>query len=71
MAYRVVIDTDECVSAGKCVASLPEFFAFDEHELAMVIDGAVPPDDTTLVRIARTCPSQAISLFDGDEQVEL
>jgi ferredoxin len=71
MAYRVVIDTDECVSAGKCVASLPGFFAFDEHELATVIDGVTPPDDAALVRIARTCPSQAISLFDGDRLVEL
>lgn len=71
MGYRVVIDQDECVSAGKCVATAPGYFRFDDDELATVDESAPPPDDSTLVRIARTCPSQAISLFDGDQPVEL
>jgi ferredoxin len=68
MGYRVVIDQDECVSAGKCVATAPGFFRFDDNELATVDVSAEAPDGTTLIRIARTCPSQAISLFeDGSD----
>jgi ferredoxin len=68
MGYRVVIDQDECVSAGKCVATAPGFFRFDDNELATVDVSAEAPDDATLIRIARTCPSQAISLFeDGSD----
>lgn len=64
MGYRVVIDRDECVSAGKCVASAPGYFRFDDDELAVVDTTAPAPDDATLLRIARACPSQAISLFE-------
>jgi ferredoxin len=68
MGYRVVIDQDECVSAGKCVASAPGFFRFDDDELATIDPSAAAPDDVALVRIARTCPSQAISLYeDGSD----
>ena len=34
--YTVVLDTDECVSAGKCVASAPGFFVFDDDQIASV-----------------------------------
>lgn len=63
MGYRVVIDQDECVSAGKCVAAAPELFRFDEHELATIDPDGRAPDDATLLRIARACPSQAIALY--------
>lgn len=71
MGYRVEIDRDECVSAGKCVASAPGYFRFDEDELATVDPTGTPPDDATLLRIARACPSQAIRLFDGDAPVAI
>jgi ferredoxin len=64
MGYRVVIDTDECVSAGKCVATAPSYFRFDDNELATVDPTGQVPDDATLLRIARSCPSQAIALYE-------
>ena len=36
---EVVLDTDECVSAGKCVNAAPGFFVFDAEDF---------PDDTNL-----------------------
>jgi ferredoxin len=71
MTYRVELDAELCVSAGKCVASAPGFFAFDADEIATVDHAGDRPTDEALVRIARACPSEAISLFDGDEIVEL
>jgi ferredoxin len=71
VSYQVRIDTDECVSAGKCVASAPGFFVFDDDEIATVGDAAPAPDDAVLLRIARTCPSGAIKLSVDGIDVEL
>jgi len=66
MPYEVAVETDECVSAGKCVASAPGFFVFDDDEIATVRHDGPRPDDDTLLRIARACPSGAIKLrLDG------
>lgn len=64
MGYRVSIDTDECMSSGKCVADFADVFAFDDDELAVVRDDAVLPSDAELLRAARNCPSRAIRLHD-------
>jgi ferredoxin len=71
VSYQVRIDTDECVSAGKCVASAPGFFVFDDDEIATIGDAAQQPDDDALLRIARTCPSGAITLSVNGVEVEL
>jgi ferredoxin len=61
--YRIEIDQDECMSAGRCVADLPQVFSFDDDDLAVAHDdGTADPD--AVLRVARTCPSQAIHLFD-------
>lgn len=62
MGYRVVIDQDECMSAGKCLTAAPTGFAFDDDELAVVLPGAEQLDDATLERVAAACPGQAITL---------
>lgn len=68
MGYEVRIDQDECVSAGRCVLDAPGFFVFDADEIATVDPTAEGPDDTSLLRIARRCPSGAIKLsIDGDD----
>jgi ferredoxin len=71
VSYQVRIDTDECVSAGKCVASAPGFFVFDDDEIATIGDAGQQPDDDALLRIARTCPSGAITLSADGVEVEL
>lgn len=68
MAYDVILDSDECVSAGKCVAATTGFFVFDDDEIGTVDRSASQPDDEVLLRIARQCPSGAIKLMlDGDD----
>jgi len=64
VGYRVEIDSDECVSAGKCVADNPSAFGFDHDELATVLPGAAALGDEALLKAARRCPSGAITLFD-------
>jgi ferredoxin len=71
VGFEVDIDQDACVSSGKCVASLGQLFAFDDQELATVRPDGEVPDDATLLRIARQCPSGAILLSDGGVPVEL
>jgi ferredoxin len=69
--YDVILDTDECVSAGKCVASAPQFFVFDDDEIATIDRAGDRPDDVALLRIARGCPSGAIKLQLDGVDIEL
>jgi len=71
MAYEVQLDSDECVSAGKCVASAPGFFVFDDDEIGTVDQDGPRPAEDALLRIARGCPSGAIKLFTDGVEVEL
>lgn len=71
MTLRVEVDRDACVSAGKCVAAAPAFFQFDDDELVTIDQGAPLPKDALLLRIAKSCPSQAIHVFDGDQRIEV
>jgi ferredoxin len=64
MAYTVTVDTDECLSSGKCVADYPEGFDFDDDDLAVVAPGVSSLSDDQLLRAARNCPARAIHLFD-------
>lgn len=69
--YEVVVDQEECVSAGKCVASAPGFFVFDGDQIATVDEAGPRPDDETLLRIARACPSGAIRLRRNGTDIEI
>jgi ferredoxin len=69
--YEVRVDPDECVSAGKCVAAAPGYFAFDDDELVTIIPDGPRPDEAALLRIARACPSGAIKLRVDGVDVEL
>jgi ferredoxin len=69
MSLRVEIDRDFCISSGTCVADAPELVRFDDDELAELVPGAAFPPDAALLGLARTCPSGALRVFDGDEEV--
>jgi ferredoxin len=71
MGYEISVDTDECVSAGKCVASAPGFFVFDDDEIATVSPDGPRPSEEAILHIARTCPSGAIKLTLDGVQLEL
>ena len=64
MAYSVEIDQESCISSGKCVGDEPTIFAFDDEELAVVVDPDHGLDAERLVRIARNCPGQAVIVRD-------
>ena len=63
MTFRIEIQSDDCMSSGKCVADYPNAFMFDEEELASLIPNE-PLTDQEMVKIARTCPSRAILVFE-------
>lgn len=63
---RVQVNTDDCMSSGKCVYDAPHAFAFDENELAVVQSGAADLDDAALQALVRNCPSGALQLLDRD-----
>ncbi|NWJ72630.1 (4Fe-4S)-binding protein [Pseudonocardia sp. ICBG1122] len=71
MTYRVTVDTEVCISSGKCVADEPGAFDFDDDDIAVVAPGAASTPDRRLLDAARTCPSGAIRLFDGDDEVDV
>lgn len=68
---EIEIDTDECISAGKCVLAAPELFEFGDDGLAAVRPDGPRLDDAVLVRIARNCPSGAIRLVLHGEPIDL
>ncbi|MBB33417.1 MAG: ferredoxin [Acidimicrobiaceae bacterium] len=68
MSFRLEIESDDCMSSGKCVADYPNVFEFDDEELAKLTSEATLSDDE-IIRVARNCPSRAILVFDenGDK----
>ena len=70
MTFRIEIETDDCMSSGKCVADYPEVFVLDEEELAALIPNA-KLTDKEIIKVARNCPSRAILVFDeNNDQVD-
>ena len=65
MAYQIRLDIDDCMSSGKCVADYPSSFGFDEDELAFLKPESDLSDEEC-IRVARNCPSRAISVFDSE-----
>jgi ferredoxin len=70
MAYRVEIDSDVCISSGMCVSEAPDLFRFDSDDIAEVVPGGPALPDAALLRLARTCPSGALQVFDGDHEID-
>lgn len=71
MSYRMTVDGEVCLSAGKCVAERPDVFRFDDDEVAEVIPGAAPPPDQVQLDLARACPSGALQVFDAETGEEI
>ncbi len=70
MSLTVKINAEFCAGSGQCVAAAPRGFKLDANDLAIVLEpaGSLPRD--ALIRIAKACPTLAISLFDGDEEID-
>jgi ferredoxin len=67
---KVWIDSDECVSAGRCVSMAPQYFVFGDDELATIATDGPRPDDEALLRIARSCPNGAIHVSRDGVEIE-
>ncbi len=63
---KILIDRDECLSSGKCVADAPDAFAFDDEELVVALPGMDDLADDAAVKIVRNCPSGALRVADDD-----
>lgn len=66
MAHRIEIIVDDCMSSGKCVGDYASTFAFDDEELAVLIENGEVLSNEGMIRAARNCPSRAIQVFDED-----
>ena len=67
---KIVVDRNACISAATCVVVSPEAFDLDEDGIAIVKNGALKVDESTLLIAAQSCPTQAILLFDeNDKQI--
>lgn len=71
MTYRIEVDGEICMSSGRCVAEDPERFRFDDEEVAETVPGAPPLPDDSALRLARSCPSGALLVFDADTGEEI
>ena len=63
---KILIDRDECLSSGKCVADAPQAFGFDDEELVVALGGVDDLADDLAVKIVRNCPSGALRLADDN-----
>ncbi len=64
MAYRVEVKKELCISSAKCVSDAPKIFKFDQDELAEPVNEIIEEQLGVLVRLARNCPGEAITIYD-------
>jgi ferredoxin len=64
VSLRVVIDLNVCSGTSNCVEDAPEAYELNERGLAMLRPGR--HSDEVLLRGARTCPVEAISVYDTE-----
>ncbi len=62
---KIEIDRELCIGAASCVAIAPGVFALDGENKAFVVDKNAA-DAETILNAAKSCPTKAIILFDGE-----
>jgi ferredoxin len=68
VALEIKIDRESCMGSGNCSFWAPGVFDLDDDGIAIVLD-ATAADDEKIVLAAQGCPTQAITVFDGDNQL--
>ena len=68
MALDIQIDREACMGSGNCSFWAPGVFDLDDDGIAIVIDPTGAPDDK-IVLAAQGCPTQAITILDGDTKL--
>lgn len=68
MALDIRIDREVCMGSGNCVFYVPGVLDLDDDGIAIVVDPSAGEDDQ-IILAARGCPTQAISVFSGEEKI--
>jgi len=78
---KIMVDRTLCIGAASCVAVAPSVFELDAENKAVLRKKQAPPtsdsterrdladqtiDDETLLLAAKSCPTQAIIVFDEE-----
>lgn len=64
---KIKILRDKCISAATCVAIAPDVFELDDEGKAILKD-ASGADEQTILDAAKSCPTQAIEIFDDNDK---
>ena len=62
---KIVVDRNLCIGAASCIAVAPGVFELDRENKAVVYN-AEGADGETILLAAKSCPTQAIILFDEE-----
>ncbi|MBU6414690.1 ferredoxin [Patescibacteria group bacterium] len=62
---KIIVDRNLCIGNGSCVAVAPGVFELDSENKAVVYNSK-GADDETILLAAKSCPTQAILIFDED-----
>lgn len=65
---EVAVDRTVCMGSGNCQFWAPSVFDLDDEGIAVVVDPAGDPEDK-IVLAARGCPTQAITVTRGGDQI--
>ena len=68
MAIEIRVDREKCMGSGNCSFWAPNTFDLDDDGIAVVTDSDGDGDDK-VVLAAQGCPTQAISVWRGGEQL--
>lgn len=62
---KIEVKRDLCIGAASCIAVAPDVFELDDENKA-IIKNAKGADDQTLIDAAKSCPTQAIFVYDDN-----
>lgn len=62
---KIIVDRNLCIGAASCIAVAPGVFELDSENKAVVYN-AKGADDEMILLAAKSCPTQAILVFDED-----
>lgn len=68
MALDIKIDRETCMGSGNCAFWAPGVFDLDDDGIAVVVDATAAADDK-IVLAAQGCPTQAITIFNGETKL--
>ncbi|MGH9163896.1 MAG: ferredoxin [Acidimicrobiales bacterium] len=68
MELEVRVERARCIGSKTCISAAPGVFYLDLLRIAVVVDPEAASRERVL-RAAAECPTKAISVFEGDQQL--